>query len=258
MSNPSMPGILKVGMTDRTPEVRAVELFSTGVPTPFKIEFSKKVLNPLQKETTIHKLLLKERINPRREFFRVSLEKVKELFNLMDGDVWVCEVKEETMDKIRNENANGSSQEVGDLITGRWFDGKRSIATGIITKIHSDKFYINLTEEYSTKYKIGTEMKLFQKNCWDSRETSPENWEEVGRWRPKQTKKQIKKEASAKKKREVELFKEQIKMEDWVIKSKTVASGKQKGQVQKSYKPPSPYKGKFLGLQKAMDWYNIH
>ena len=202
MSNPSMPGLLKVGMTDRTPEIRALELFKTGVPTPFKIEFAKKVLNPVQKETTLHNLLSKERINHRREFFSISLEKVKELFNLMDGDVWIREVservieeevvhlkeKKQTTEKFGydNKNANGSVQEVGDLIAGRWFDGKRSIATGTITKIHRDKFHIDLTEEYSTKYQIGTEMKLFQKNCWDATtETSPENWEEVGRWRPK-------------------------------------------------------------------------
>ena len=74
----------------------------------------------------IPELLLKERINPRREFFRASLEKVKDLFNLMDGDVWeVEEVKKQRTEKI--ENANGSTQVVGDLITGRWSDGKRKV-----------------------------------------------------------------------------------------------------------------------------------
>jgi len=92
MSNPSIPGLLKVGMTERTPEIRARELFTTGVPTPFKIEFAKKVLNPLQKEKTIHKLLLKKRTNPNREFFSVSLEIVKDLFNLMDGEIWEGEI----------------------------------------------------------------------------------------------------------------------------------------------------------------------
>jgi len=38
LSNPSMPGLLKFGFTrDSCPE-RAISLFTTGVPDPFKIE----------------------------------------------------------------------------------------------------------------------------------------------------------------------------------------------------------------------------
>jgi hypothetical protein len=52
-----MPGILKVGMTNRTPDVRAKELHTTGVPLPFNIEFAKKVTNPKEKEKTLHKMV---------------------------------------------------------------------------------------------------------------------------------------------------------------------------------------------------------
>jgi len=58
LSNPSMPGILKVGMTDKTPEERAKTLFTTGVPSP------------------------------RREFFRISVEEVTLFFQLIDGEWW--------------------------------------------------------------------------------------------------------------------------------------------------------------------------
>ena len=94
-SNPAMPGLLKVGMIhnadERTPLDRAKELYKTGVPLPFEVEFAKKVSNPKQKETTLHTLLsqYKERPNPLREFFRVSPEEVKTLFDLMDGEMWV-------------------------------------------------------------------------------------------------------------------------------------------------------------------------
>jgi hypothetical protein len=90
-----MPNLLKIGMTTRTPEERVKELFTTGVPTPFKIEFAKKVCNPEQKEKTLHRLLEQytERVSPRREFFRVSTEEVREFFDLMDGEMWeeICE-----------------------------------------------------------------------------------------------------------------------------------------------------------------------
>jgi hypothetical protein len=99
-SNESMSGILKVGMTERTPVIRLNEANSSDTwrpPTPYKIEFAKKVLNPKQKETTLHSLLSQytERINPKREFFRVSSEEVKTFFDLIDGDLWVKEDPEE-------------------------------------------------------------------------------------------------------------------------------------------------------------------
>lgn len=90
ISNESMPGILKIGITERTPEERLSEANSSDTwrpPTPYVLEFSKKVSNPRQKETTIHTLLNEQRIHPRREFFRIDVEKVRLIFNLMEGEV---------------------------------------------------------------------------------------------------------------------------------------------------------------------------
>jgi len=89
---------------------------STGVPTAFKIEFAKKVFNPKEKETTLHILLSQYtlRINPKREFFRVSPEEVATFFDLIDGEMWVeeeldeedeyklIEMEEDTTTKIPN------------------------------------------------------------------------------------------------------------------------------------------------------------
>ena len=94
LSNPSYPGLLKIGMTktpERTPDMRAKELFKTGVPTPFKVEFAILVSDPKKKEDALHLLLEQytERVYPKREFFRVSLEEVMKFFELMDGKEWV-------------------------------------------------------------------------------------------------------------------------------------------------------------------------
>ena len=112
-SNSSMPGILKVGMTERTPDLRLNEANSSDTwrpPTPYKIEFAKKVLNPKQKETTLHTLLSQytDRSNPKREFFRVSPEEVKTFFDLMDGDLWVetPEEEEDTEDEDEEHSSN--------------------------------------------------------------------------------------------------------------------------------------------------------
>jgi len=95
-------------MTERTPEIRLNEANSSDTwrpPTPYKIEFAKKVINPKQKEITLHKLLsqYKEQINPKREFFRVSSEEVKTFFDLMDGDLWVKHHEEEVEEEEEEE-----------------------------------------------------------------------------------------------------------------------------------------------------------
>ena len=90
-SNPLMPGILKVGMTERNPAVRLDEANSTDTwrpPLPYKIEFAKKVFDVKDKEATLHILMDTHRIHPRREFFRISIDKVRRLFDQFDGEMW--------------------------------------------------------------------------------------------------------------------------------------------------------------------------
>lgn len=87
MSNPSMPGLLKVGYTERPVEERLQEANcpNTWIPTPFCLELSKFVNDPQKKESTLHKILDDARVNLKREFFRTDIEKVKMFFDLMDS-----------------------------------------------------------------------------------------------------------------------------------------------------------------------------
>ena len=39
MSHPNMPGMLKVGQSSHDPSNRASELYTTGLPSPFDIEY---------------------------------------------------------------------------------------------------------------------------------------------------------------------------------------------------------------------------
>ena len=70
-----MPGLLKVGRTDRLPETRALELRTTGVPTPFKHEFSLLVGDSCTTEARVHAALEATgcRVHPGREFFEISI-----------------------------------------------------------------------------------------------------------------------------------------------------------------------------------------
>jgi hypothetical protein len=83
--------LLKIGMTDRTPQERLAEANKSDTwrpPVNYKIEFAKKVKNALKKEKTLHKLLeqYNERVNRSREFFDISVEKARLYFDLMDGE----------------------------------------------------------------------------------------------------------------------------------------------------------------------------
>jgi len=73
LTNTTIPGLVKIGKTTRDPETRAAEISgSTGVATPFKIEWSRKVRDMDKAESDIHAALAKNRLNKRREFFRCT------------------------------------------------------------------------------------------------------------------------------------------------------------------------------------------
>ena len=39
LSNPAFPGLVKIGWSRKVPTDRAEELFTTGVPAPFEVEY---------------------------------------------------------------------------------------------------------------------------------------------------------------------------------------------------------------------------
>jgi hypothetical protein len=79
LSNPTYPGLLKIGYTRKEIGIRIKDLSkATGVPTPFKLEYVFKCYNGLQLESDIHKHLKDFRPNNYREFFDVTLNQAIE------------------------------------------------------------------------------------------------------------------------------------------------------------------------------------
>lgn len=73
LTNISMPGIVKIGRTDRTPTERAAELSAaTGVPTRFTLHWEAATGDAELAEAEIHRILDDKRVNDDREFFRVD------------------------------------------------------------------------------------------------------------------------------------------------------------------------------------------
>ncbi len=75
LTNEVMPGLVKIGLTNESVEVRLTQLSAhTGVPLACECYFAAQVKNGAKLEKTLHQLCSEQRVNPRREFFRIDPE----------------------------------------------------------------------------------------------------------------------------------------------------------------------------------------
>ena len=72
LTNPVMPGIVKIGKTGRSIEQRIRELDNTSVPVPYECMAAWEVKNPDVAEKALHRAFDKDRIRSTREFFWLS------------------------------------------------------------------------------------------------------------------------------------------------------------------------------------------
>jgi len=106
-----MYGLVKIGeihAEGKTPHDRARELYTTGVPSPFKVEFAKKVANPAHAEESIHHLLRDKRHNKNREFFLTTPDYVRKVFDLFEGEMCVEPTQPESVVNITAQQSNMS------------------------------------------------------------------------------------------------------------------------------------------------------
>ena len=80
LSNPNyITDLYKIGFTHNNPNKRAEELYSTGVPGDFVIEFIIKTNNGKLLEKNIHDALYNYRTNKKREFFKIPMTTLKNI-----------------------------------------------------------------------------------------------------------------------------------------------------------------------------------
>ena len=83
--NPSMPGLIKIGVSTNNPLERARQLSaSTSSPAPFVVAFYRHISYPFAAEAAIHSALDDYRINESREFFKIPLHKAIEEIERFD------------------------------------------------------------------------------------------------------------------------------------------------------------------------------
>jgi len=107
LTNPSMPDIVKIGMTDNL-TARMRSLHNSSTPVPFECYFACTVADMQFVEKSIHNGFDDFRINPRREFFRVDPERVVSILKMVmiddvtpKGDIVDDETDQRSLDKER-------------------------------------------------------------------------------------------------------------------------------------------------------------
>lgn len=76
LSNEYMPHVFKIGCSERSPHIRALELSkSTGVPANFDVVCYIEVADPFRIEAELHSLFSDLRISSGREFFYAPLQR---------------------------------------------------------------------------------------------------------------------------------------------------------------------------------------
>jgi len=82
--NSTMPNLVKIGFTDKTPDKRAEQISrSTGVPLKFSVVYAFRCFNAHALEIELHKYLKDYRVNNDREFFQISVEEAKAAITLL-------------------------------------------------------------------------------------------------------------------------------------------------------------------------------
>ena len=97
LSHPLFDEVYKIGCTQITPDEREKQLSGTGYYIDFKVELAKYVDDYFGIERLLHTLFNKYRVNNNREFFKLSLKKINDIFEMLEGDeyVYICDSEEE-------------------------------------------------------------------------------------------------------------------------------------------------------------------
>lgn len=107
LTNPVMPGLVKIGMTERAEmDARLRELYTTGVPVPFDCQYACKVKKSdcTKIERALHTAFAPQRVNANREFFRIQVEQAKAILELFHHEDMTQEVAGEIANDLTPED----------------------------------------------------------------------------------------------------------------------------------------------------------
>jgi len=96
LTNSAMPGLVKIGYTTQDDaNSRIAQLYTTGVPVPFELQYACKVQNAEEVEKALHVAFSPQRINPKREFFKIESEQAIAILKLLHTEDATAEIEQQ-------------------------------------------------------------------------------------------------------------------------------------------------------------------
>jgi hypothetical protein len=173
LSNPSFETKQKIGWSREYPSIRACNLFTSGVPTPFKVEFIISTNDGAKLESNIHEHLKQYRVANNREFFEIPMDDLAKLltnelqlkldYNILDIKPLI--VKNKQIQEL-NEIYHTLKREANEFI-----NKLKKHKTKLNIKEVEDKVYVSVyhynNEEFKLEYGDREEINcLTTINCW--------------------------------------------------------------------------------------------
>jgi hypothetical protein len=110
LKNPAFPNLVKIGITTRDQvSIRMAELYTTGVPLPFKCVFAGKVDDPKKVESALHHAFTNTRVNPSREFFDIDESQAIAILRLLISEE-VTPIVSDELEKVDEVSKNASKE----------------------------------------------------------------------------------------------------------------------------------------------------
>ena len=124
LKNEAMPGLVKIGKTTRNdPQLRVDELYNSSVPVPFECVLAMRVDDPSSVELALHTAFGPQRVNLKREFFKIDAEQAVAILRIMGSeDVTpavnetnntISDVERATSEVLRRRRPNLNFSEMG-------------------------------------------------------------------------------------------------------------------------------------------------
>ena len=160
LTNPSIPDIVKIGMTtDLTTRMRS--LYNSSVPVPFECYFACTVKDMSFVEKQLHDGFDDFRVNPKREFFRVDPERVVSILKMVmiedvtpKEDIVEDEIDQRSLDKEKKVRGRFNFDMIGVPVGSVLTFVKDPTITSVVIDKHKIEFEDELHSLSSSTLKI--------------------------------------------------------------------------------------------------------
>jgi hypothetical protein len=134
LTNRAFPGLVKIGMTRRTPQERAKELQTTGVPYEYNVAFQIEVGNPSAIEKKVFRKLSDKRERDNREFFKITVVEAKKTIQMVlqenqakfSSKRKVAYIKKASNNRFEIWEGSKGASKANLNNTGKWFTSKEN------------------------------------------------------------------------------------------------------------------------------------